>query len=204
MKSVHVRIFEKNLLERVPIFASENYSIHVRILQKNQKSIRMEVHIWKSAQKILFPNNEILYAIKQNVLQNGEIIIHWKVKIFTHLGTLHCPLLKFFVENGINYAWFVLNVLSVLQFVFHFFPRYEQKFVVGGAVNRKPYFEFFFWKWYLWIELDFCWMVLHLNNKNDQTQQSTTVLQKANLKIRNFSWNGTMLWTDVTHCSYVM
>ncbi len=37
---------------------------------------------------------------------------------------------------------FVPNVLPVLQFVFHFFPRYEQKFV-GGAVKKKPYFKFF-------------------------------------------------------------
>ncbi len=37
---------------------------------------------------------------------------------------------------------FVLNVLPILQFVFHFFPRYEQKFVEGAA-NGKPHFEFF-------------------------------------------------------------
>ncbi len=33
--------------------------------------------------------------------------------------------------------------------------------------------------------------------------QSTIVLQKANLKIMKFSYNGTMLQTNVTHCSYI-
>ncbi len=37
-----------------------------------------------------------------------------------------------------------LNVLPILQFVFHFFPRYEQKYVRGGGGSeRNAQFRFF-------------------------------------------------------------
>ncbi len=51
------------------------------------KFVCREFHIWKSARKIMFPIAKFYYTVEQNVLQNGEIIMHWKVKIFTHLGT---------------------------------------------------------------------------------------------------------------------
>ncbi len=104
------------------------------------------------------------------------------IKISTLLGTFLCRNLKFLGENGINCTWF--------EFVFHFFPRYEQKcfFFGGGGSEPKATLRIFSWKWCPRIVLDFCWIVLHLNNKNDQTWQSTTKLyyKKWTWKLWNF------------------
>ncbi len=130
--------------------------------------------------------------------------LYGNVKIFTHLGTFHCshtppPHLKFLEENGINCTRFVLNVLPILQFVFHFFPRYEQKFVGGGQWMESPFSNFFL----KMMSMNCSWFLLHCASFKQQKWPDLTkynCITKSELE----NYEIFMEWYSVTNRYYAV